>query len=59
MTREENKTSDAAEVLRHARFGRLPERIRLEDMVEEKPARVPDPTKHAYNPDEWLVRNCL
>ncbi|WP_406165006.1 hypothetical protein [Streptomyces sp. NBC_00996] len=59
MTREEKKTSDAAEVLRHARFGRLPERIRLEDTVEEKPATVPDPAQHAYNPDEWLVRTCL
>ncbi|WP_369243832.1 hypothetical protein [Streptomyces sp. R41] len=58
MTREKT-TSDAAEAMRHARFGRLPERIRLEDTVEEKPATVPDPAKDAYNPDEWLVRNCL
>jgi hypothetical protein len=50
---------DAAESVRHARFGKLPERIRLEDTVEEQPATVPDPAKDTYNPDEWLVRNCL
>ncbi|GGN79124.1 hypothetical protein GCM10011579_063170 [Streptomyces albiflavescens] len=59
MTRAEKKNSDAAEILRHARFGRLPERIRLEDTVEEKPATMPDPAKHAYDPDVWLVRTCL
>ncbi|MGP4091819.1 hypothetical protein [Streptomyces sp. KR55] len=51
--------TDAAEVARRARFGRLPERIRLEDTVEERPATVPDPARDAYNEDEWLVRTCL
>ncbi|MGW1888154.1 hypothetical protein [Streptomyces sp. NPDC001970] len=50
---------DAAAVLRRVRFGKLPERIRLEDTVEEQPATTPDPAKDAYNPDEWLVRTCL
>jgi hypothetical protein len=61
MTRDEKRTADAAEAaetLRHARFGALPERIRMEDTVEEKPATVPDPARHMYDPDEWLVRYC-
>ena len=51
--------TDAATTARHARFGRLPEPVRLEDMVEERPAAAPDPARDAYDPDEWLVRYCL
>jgi hypothetical protein len=47
-----------AEAVRQARFGQLPERIRLEDMVAAQPASVPDPAKGSYNEDEWLVRYC-
>ncbi|MFF7856219.1 hypothetical protein [Streptomyces sp. NPDC007904] len=54
-TRED---TDAA-VTRHARFGSLPEPVRAEDMVEERPATAPDPARNAYDPDEWLVRYCL
>ncbi|MFB4267984.1 hypothetical protein [Nonomuraea sp. GTA35] len=43
---------------RRARFGRLPERVRLEDTVEERPAIAPDPAQWAYDADEWLVRYC-
>lgn len=50
---------EAAEAARRARFGRLPERIRPEDMVVERPVTVPDPAKNTYNADEWLVRYCL
>ncbi|MGV9914518.1 hypothetical protein ACWEWD_19285 [Streptomyces tendae] len=38
-------TLDPAAVARHARFGALPERIRFEDMVEEKSTG----TKAAYD----------
>ncbi|MEU2585396.1 hypothetical protein ABZ612_21040 [Streptomyces avermitilis] len=55
----EEKASDAAEMARRERFGKLPERIRLADTVKEKPATVPDPARDAYNYDEWLVRTCL
>ncbi|MEU2113306.1 hypothetical protein [Streptomyces sp. NPDC019507] len=48
--------SDPAAAARRARFGRLPEPIRREEMVEERPATAPDPARHAYNADEWLVR---
>jgi hypothetical protein len=50
---------DDAEAARRARFGTLPEPIRLADTVEERPAIAPDPAKDAYNADEWLTRNCL
>ncbi|MGI5460693.1 hypothetical protein ACQEWB_47520 [Streptomyces sp. CA-249302] len=59
MAMQEKRAADAAEAGRRARFGALPERIRLEDTVEERPATVPDPARDAYNADEWLVRNCL
>lgn len=61
MTRTERteKTPEAGEAARRARFGRLPERIRVEDTVEERPATAPDPARDAYNEDEWLVRTCL
>ncbi|MBZ9644870.1 hypothetical protein [Streptomyces sp. PSKA30] len=52
-------STDAAEMARRTRFGRLPERIRLEDTIEERPAIAPDPARDAYNEDEWLVRTCL
>ncbi|ANS70096.1 hypothetical protein SLINC_7872 [Streptomyces lincolnensis] len=59
MTEEDRRVPDVAETGRRARFGTLPERIRLEDTIEERPATAPDPAKDTYNPDEWLVRNCL
>jgi hypothetical protein len=59
MTQEKTQLPDATAAARHARFGKLPERIRLEDTVEERPATIPDPAKDTYNPDEWLVRTCL
>ncbi|GAA4906182.1 hypothetical protein HD597_003093 [Nonomuraea thailandensis] len=49
----------AAEAPRQARFGRLPERIRIEDTVEERPATALDPAQRAYDADDWLVRYCL
>jgi hypothetical protein len=50
------KVLDPAEQGRRARFGRLPEPIRLQDTVEEKAVTVPDPAKDIYDPDDWLVR---
>ncbi|GGY41437.1 hypothetical protein [Streptomyces djakartensis] len=51
--------SEAEAAARRARFGALPEPVRVEDMVEERPASVPDPDRTAYNQDEWMVRYCL
>lgn len=51
--------SEAEATARRARFGALPEPVRVEDMVEERAASAPDPARTAYNQDEWLVRYCL
>ncbi|GAA5032246.1 hypothetical protein GCM10023335_74530 [Streptomyces siamensis] len=59
MSRKEVAADTVAEAARRARFGALPERIRLEDTVEERPASAPDPAKDTFNYDEWLVRTCL
>ncbi|MGW7238516.1 hypothetical protein [Streptomyces sp. NPDC054804] len=59
MTDEQHAEPDvdaAAEVLRHQRFGALPERIRPEDMVETTPAIRHDPDREAYDPDEFAMR---
>jgi hypothetical protein len=55
------ETAEAAQAAaaRRARFGALPDRIRLEDTVEERAATLPDPARDAYNADEWLVRYAL
>ncbi|MFF5516915.1 hypothetical protein [Streptomyces coeruleorubidus] len=57
MSQRSSETEASA--ARRARFGTLPEPVRLEDMVEERAASTPDPARTAYNQDEWLVRYCL
>ncbi|MBQ1089293.1 hypothetical protein [Streptomyces sp. B93] len=59
MGHEARTQTPAAREARHLRFGKLPERILPEDMVEERPAVARDPARDAFNPDEWLVRVCL
>ncbi|MET9394519.1 hypothetical protein ABZY20_29645 [Streptomyces sp. NPDC006624] len=51
--------SETEAAVRRARFGSLPEPVRVEDMVEERAASIPDPARTDYNQDEWLVRYCL
>lgn len=51
--------SGPPEAARRARFGKLPERIRLEDTTEGYATTAPDPARDTYNSDEWLVRTCL
>ncbi|MDT3398397.1 hypothetical protein RKE29_17375 [Streptomyces sp. B1866] len=54
------KAADSAAAARRARFGALPERIRYEDMVEEKTATPKDPARFAYDPERvWLSFSCL
>ncbi|MCF3962434.1 hypothetical protein [Streptomyces fuscigenes] len=56
---ESKSITDGAAAARHARFGALPERIRFEEMVEEKPAR-PGGAGDAYDPEgAWSHYNCL
>lgn len=49
---------DAAEAVRHARFGELPGRIRPKT-VEERKATAPNPVRDTYKVHEWLARHCL
>ncbi|PTM86985.1 hypothetical protein [Streptomyces sp. VMFN-G11Ma] len=52
--------TDSAAASRRARFGELPERVRFEDMVEEKPATAPDPARDAHDPEaSWASFSCL
>ncbi|MEJ8632974.1 hypothetical protein ABZY19_28270 [Streptomyces sp. NPDC006475] len=53
---QERKPVDAAQVQRSLRFSKLPEPIRLEDTVEERPAGTHDSVSGAYNADWWLIR---
>lgn len=57
--RAQYRSQEPERAARQARFGRLPERIRPEDMVQEVPAADPDPARDTYNPDEWMVRYAL
>ncbi|MFF8592411.1 hypothetical protein ACF061_13365 [Streptomyces sp. NPDC015220] len=53
-------TDTAAASARHARFGRLPERIPCTDMVEEKPAGPRNPAGGGYDPEgAWMNYSCL
>ncbi|WP_374955469.1 hypothetical protein [Streptomyces sp. Ru72] len=38
----------------------MPERVRFEDMVEEKQATPNDPARDAYDPEgSWMSFSCL
>ncbi|WP_225823960.1 hypothetical protein [Streptomyces naphthomycinicus] len=53
-------TTNAAAAVRHARYGRLPERIRFEDMTEEVAADRNGAPTAAYNPEgTWNFSSCL
>ncbi|WP_055530257.1 hypothetical protein [Streptomyces graminilatus] len=54
-------TREAAEAaVRRARFGRLPERIRFEDMAEQVEASPAGAVKASYNPEgQWQFYSCL
>ncbi|MFE9773236.1 hypothetical protein ACFYOV_16460 [Streptomyces sp. NPDC005931] len=54
----EDAEAEAA-AARRARFGSLPQPVRTEDMVEERPATAPDPARDTYDPEGWMVRYCL
>ncbi|MEV7127948.1 hypothetical protein [Streptomyces sp. NPDC093260] len=56
---ESNSTPDVAAQLRHARFGKLPERIAYADMVEEKPSDPKDPSGGHHPEGSWKHFSCL
>jgi hypothetical protein len=52
-------SADTAAAVRHTRFGKLPARIRFEDMAEEAEA-APRGGANAYNPEgSWKYYSCL
>ncbi|MBB4710307.1 hypothetical protein BJ965_000189 [Streptomyces luteogriseus] len=52
-------STDTAAAARHARFGKLPERVRIEDTVEGAKA-TPGGGKNAYDPEgSWKYYSCL
>lgn len=52
-------STDTAAAVRHARFGKLPERIHIEDTVEEAKA-TPSGGANAYDPEgSWKYHSCL
>ncbi|GAA3798863.1 hypothetical protein GCM10022403_035960 [Streptomyces coacervatus] len=57
---EDQHTTEGAAAARRARFGKLPERIRYEEMTEEKAVVPHDPTRYAYDPERsWTSFSCL
>ncbi|KOV92949.1 hypothetical protein [Streptomyces sp. NRRL B-3648] len=55
----EESMQDAAAAARHARYGRLPERIRFEDMTEAAEAS-PGAVRGAHDPEgSWKYYSCL
>ncbi|KMS88076.1 MULTISPECIES: hypothetical protein [Streptomyces] len=50
----------AAAAVRHARFGKLPERIRFEDMTQEVEVEKGGTANVSYNPEgSWQYFSCL
>ncbi|MBA2945239.1 hypothetical protein [Streptomyces himalayensis] len=57
---EGKKATDSAAAARRTRFGKLPERIRHDEMVEEKAVAPNDPARYAYDPERsWTSFSCL
>jgi hypothetical protein len=59
MTPEKTGFPDAADTGRRPWFGELPQRIPPEQLVETRPATVPDSARDTYSSDDWLTRTCL
>lgn len=52
---ESNRIQDSAAAARQARFGRLPARIRVEDMVMETPSESQNPAAGQYSAEaSWV-----
>jgi len=59
-TRNETVGTKDETAARRARFGRLPERVRYEDMVEEKTVTPHDPARYTHDPEgSWRSFSCL
>ncbi|MFI6858635.1 hypothetical protein ACIBKZ_01835 [Streptomyces sp. NPDC050421] len=54
------QSTDSAAAARQARFGKLPERVRYEDMAEDQASGPNDGAGARYNPEgSWNHFNCL
>ncbi|MEW1684717.1 hypothetical protein [Streptomyces sp. NPDC093594] len=51
-----HESGNEAETQRRTRFSHLPDRIRIEDTVEERPATPHGSAGVAVTPDWWLIR---
>ncbi|WP_436960870.1 hypothetical protein [Streptomyces sp. SudanB182_2057] len=57
---QEPTVDAAAEAARHARYGRLPERIRFEEMTEGVETGPSDGTRASYDREgAWKYYSCL
>lgn len=57
---DKNIPADTAAAARHARFGKLPERIRFEDMTEAVVTEPGGGVRAAYDPEaSWKYYSCL
>ncbi|MFE1881475.1 hypothetical protein [Streptomyces diastatochromogenes] len=57
---DKEPTTDLTAAARHARYGKLPERIRFEDMTEEAEAGRSGGVTASYNPEgAWNYYACL
>lgn len=57
---ESQPTTDSTATARHVRFGTLPERVKYEDLVEERPATPGDPARYVHHPEgSWTTFSCL
>jgi hypothetical protein len=60
MVMSKELAGDPAAAARHARFGKLPERIRFEDMTQEVEAGPNNGVNASYNPEgSWNYYSCL
>ncbi|MFF3396126.1 hypothetical protein ACFYW1_35080 [Streptomyces sp. NPDC002669] len=59
MNTDSTTTDQAAAAARHERFGKLPERVSYEDMVEVRPASPERATRDTYDPESsWMSFSC-
>ncbi|ANP56849.1 hypothetical protein J2Z21_000601 [Streptomyces griseochromogenes] len=57
---DEESMTDPAAAVRHGRYGRLPERVRFEDMTEEVEAGRSGGVTASYDPEtSWSHYSCL
>jgi hypothetical protein len=60
MAMNKEHTGDAAAAARHARYGKLPQRIRFEEMTEGMEAGPSGGVRASHDPESsWKYYSCL